>query len=163
MVSDRIQLPSGLELASIGQRAIAALIDAVVAAGIWYPFFHFWGKYNEQTSQYEVTGFPALSLFAATAAYWIFTEWLFGGTIGKLLLGLRVVSVDGRKCSFTQSLKRNLLRIIDFIVFYLIAFITAKLTPLRQRLGDQWARTIVVQQKRELLSTSPSERRVSPS
>jgi len=154
MASGRLNLPNGFELASIGRRALAALIDAVVGAGIWYPFFHFWGKYNEQTSQYEVTGLPALGLFAATAAYWILAEWLLGGTFGKLLLSLRVVSLDGRECSLVQSVKRNLLRIIDFIVFYLIAFITARLSPLRQRLGDQWAGTIVVLHGREVSSSS---------
>jgi uncharacterized RDD family membrane protein YckC len=137
-------LPKGLELGPLGLRVMAALFDAFVGILIWYPFFHFWGYYNEAEHQYQVSGLPALAMFFATAAYWILTEWIFGATIGKLICDLRVVSLTGAKCSFGQSVKRNLVRTIDFFPFYLTGFLAAKFSPIRQRLGDQWAKTIVV-------------------
>ena len=143
-MTNSLSLPGNLELASLGRRALAALVDAVVGAGIWYPFFHTWGRYNSETGGYEVTGAPALALFALTAAYWILTEWIFSGTVGKLACGIRVVSIDGRKCSLSQSLKRNLLRLVDFFPFYLVGFLVAHFSPLSQRLGDQWAETGVI-------------------
>jgi uncharacterized RDD family membrane protein YckC len=136
----------------MGYRVVAALFDAIVGAIIWYPFFHFWGYYNEAERQYQVTGLPALAMFFATAAYWILTEWFFGATAGKLVCDLRVVSLTGKKCSFAQSAKRNLLRVVDFFPFYLTGFIAAKLSPLRQRLGDQWAKTIVIKKDRKPLA-----------
>ena len=54
-MSKTLDLPDGLQLGSIGYRVIAALFDAVVGAAIWYPFFHFWGHYNETENQYQVT------------------------------------------------------------------------------------------------------------
>jgi len=52
-------LPNGIELGSRGLRVIAALFDAFVGALMWYPFFHFWGHYNEAENQYQVTGSKA--------------------------------------------------------------------------------------------------------
>lgn len=43
-----------------------------------------------------------------------------------------------------QSVKRNVLRLVDFFPFYVTGFVIASLTPNRQRLGDLWAKTIVV-------------------
>ena len=143
-----LNVPNGLQLGPLGYRVVAALFDAVIGAVIWYPFFHFWGYYYEAEKQYQVKGLPALAMFFAIAAYWILSEWIFGATIGKLICDLRVVSVTGKRCSFGQSVKRNLLRIVDFFPFYLTGFIAAKLSPLRQRLGDQWAKTIVVKKDR---------------
>ena len=138
------QVPSGFELGSFRLRVIAALFDAFVGALIWYPFFHFWGSYNKSKNQYNVTGLPALAMLFATAAYWILTELILGATVGKLICDLRVVSIKGKKCLFWQAVKRNLLRVVDFFPFYIPGFLAAKFSPLRQRLGDQWAKTIVV-------------------
>lgn len=156
-MSKTLDLPDGLQLGSIGYRVIAALFDAVVGAAIWYPFFHFWGHYNETENQYQVTGLPAVVMFLATAAYWILTEWVLGATVGKLICDLRVVSITGRRCSFRQSVKRNLLRTVDFFPLYLTGFVAAKLSPLRQRLGDQWAKTIVVKKTGRLQSNGTVE------
>ena len=137
-------VPAGLQLATIGGRAVAALIDAVVNAAIWFPFFWIWGYWDPSENTYKVTGLPALAMFLVTAGYWILPEWFFGATLGKSMCDLRVVSLKGKKCSFSQSVKRNLLRVLDFFGFCLVGFIAAKLSPLRQRLGDRWAGTIVV-------------------
>lgn len=91
-----------------------------------------------------LTGLPALVLFLATAAYWMIPEGFASATLGKLVCGLRVVGLDGQKITFLQSVQRNLLRIKDSFPFYLTGFIAARLSPLRQRLGDLWAKTIVV-------------------
>jgi len=90
---------------------------------------------------------PALLLMLATAAFWIFPEWLLGSTMGKWACDLKVTTLNGMSISFMQSLKRNVLRLLDFFPFYLPGFATASLTPNRQRLGDLWAKTIVVPKK----------------
>jgi uncharacterized RDD family membrane protein YckC len=157
MQTENIFLPEGEQIAPIGRRALAAVTDAVFCFGIWFLFIRFFGHYNDATGQYEVVGLPALCLFSATAAYWILQEWLWGRTLGKAMLDLRVVSLRGRPCSFSQSLKRNVLRILDFFGFYLVAYIAAKLNPWHQRLGDQWARTLVVWEKREVAAIPSPE------
>jgi uncharacterized RDD family membrane protein YckC len=45
----------------------------------------------------------------------------------------------------SQSLVRNVLRIIDAIGVYLVGFLIAIFSRLKQRLGDHVAKTVVVQ------------------
>ena len=136
------------KMATISRRSLAALIDMVIVGlGVWFPIFAIWGEYDRSAGQYQVKGIPALVLFGLSFAYFFIFEWLWAATVGKLLLDLRVFSIKGGKCTFSESFKRNLVRPLDFFVFYLVGFVAAKLSPLNQRLGDQWARTVVLQKK----------------
>jgi len=77
-------------------------------------------------------------------AYFIVLEATMGATLGKRLLGLRVVKEDGSPISWGGSIIRNLLRIIDSILFYLVGAIIIWNTSRRQRLGDILGHTVVV-------------------
>lgn len=123
-------------------RSLAAVVDSSIVFFFWYFIIETWGTTTSGTDK-TLTGLPAILLMLATAAYWILPEWLAGATFGKWACDLRVISTEGSKLSFSQSVKRNVLRLIDFFPFYLVGFITAKLTPNHQRLGDLWAKTIV--------------------
>lgn len=133
-------------------RVLAAIIDSLLVFLLWYYFIEIWGHAETAGSLTSATvggnkvvsGAPAAMLFLLTALYWMIPEWILGGTLGKLALGLRVKTLEGRSISFGQSFKRNLLRLLDFFPFYLTGFLVAKLTPNHQRLGDLWAQTIVV-------------------
>ncbi len=70
-----------------------------------------------------------------------------GATLGKMALGLRVVRVDGAPISWSESVIRNLLRIVDCLVFYILGAILIWTSPLKQRLGDKVAHTVVVKSR----------------
>lgn len=95
-----------------------------------------------------ITGLPGVIFYLAVFSYFVFLEWLLAGTIGKLAMGLRVVSMDGSKIGFGKSLKRNLLRIIDGFPFifvpYLLGLIILATNDRKQRLGDKIAKTLVI-------------------
>lgn len=129
--------------APMWQRILAAIADGtIVFYSLFYAVNH-WGTTLPNGSR-GWHGLSAATALCLLAAYWVVPEWLFGSTIGKFIFRLRVVSDANGKANFMQSLKRNLLRPIDFIFFYFIGFVVAMLNPLRQRLGDQWAHTTVV-------------------
>jgi uncharacterized RDD family membrane protein YckC len=130
--------PCGLWL-----RSLAAIIDTSLVMIVWYFIINIWGKYNSAGDK-ELLGYPAILVMLGTVAFWIVPEWLGGATFGKWSCDLRVVNISGKKISFVQSLKRNLLRPVDFFPWYLPGFVCAKLTPNKQRLGDLWAKTMVV-------------------
>ncbi|MCB1877992.1 MAG: RDD family protein [Chromatiales bacterium] len=68
-----------------------------------------------------------------------------GATPGKRTLGLRVVSEEGVPVSWSQSLVRNLLRVVDFLpLLYGFGLISMLLNGNFQRLGDLVAHTMVV-------------------
>jgi uncharacterized RDD family membrane protein YckC len=83
-----------------------------------------------------------LGLVISTAYFTLF-EGLYGASVGKLILGMRVIQVDGRPCSLGAAFVRAILRLVDALFFGLVAAASMK-PPLQQRLGDKAARTIVV-------------------
>ncbi len=84
-------------------------------------------------------------LVLVTISYFTAQEALFGVTLGKRVLGLRVVMKDGSRITWQAALIRNLLRPIDaFPYIYLVGAIAMFNSPLRQRIGDRVAYTLVV-------------------
>jgi hypothetical protein len=68
-----------------------------------------------------------------------------GQTVGKKLLGLRVVDAEGMRLKFDQIVVRNLLRIIDLLpIAYVVGGLSCWLSRQCQRLGDIAANTIVI-------------------
>jgi uncharacterized RDD family membrane protein YckC len=87
-----------------------------------------------------------LAAFIISIGYAIGFEWFWRGqTVGKRLLGLRVVDEGGLRLKLEQIVIRNLLRFVDsFPLFYLLGGITCVISPRGQRTGDLAANTIVV-------------------
>lgn len=82
--------------------------------------------------------------------YFIVLEATRGATLGKMALGLRVVKTNGTPITWSDSLIRNLLRLIDGLFYYLVGAMLIWASPLKQRLGDRAARTVVVIRPRTL-------------
>src|SRR5258708_12651934 len=124
-------------------RSLASISDISLAMMGWYLVINTWGTYNSAGDK-QLIGQPAGVLMLGTVSFWLLPEWLGGATFEKWSCDLRVVSVSGKRISFVPSLKRNVLPLVDFFPWYLPGFICAKLTPNKQRLGDLWAKTMVV-------------------
>ena len=126
-----------LQYVGVGPRFLAVLIDTIilgVVAGILSAIFR-----NSGLSG-GITGL-------LTLAYFIVMEATQGATLGKMALGLRVVKTDGSPITWTDSIIRNLLRIIDGLFIYLVGAIFVWTSPLKQRLGDRAAHTVVVKRR----------------
>jgi uncharacterized RDD family membrane protein YckC len=88
-----------------------------------------------------------LGLFLALVILYYFApEAAFGRTLGKLLLGVRVVDRDGSRPSVWAVAVRTALRVVDWLpVLYLAGFVAMMRSGVRrQRLGDFAAKTSVV-------------------
>ena len=124
-----------LAYVSVGPRFLAVLIDGIIV-GVVTGLLTFLFR-NQPGAAGGVVGL-------LTIAYFIVMEATQGATIGKMALGLRVVKMDGSPISWSESIVRNLLRIIDGLFVYLVGAILVWNSPLRQRLGDRVAKTVVV-------------------
>ncbi len=84
-------------------------------------------------------------LCLAFVYYWA-TETVWGQTIGKRVLAIRVVRADGGKAGAGPVLVRTLLRIVDSLpIFYIVGLVSIFATGARrQRVGDMAAKTRVV-------------------
>jgi uncharacterized RDD family membrane protein YckC len=139
----------------VGKRILAALIDIVVLIVIGVVFALLFGRHtttgsaaNGQVSSsasFSLSGAPAVIYFLVDLAYYGVSEALTGQTLGKALLGLRVVKLDGSPCTPGAALVRTLLRLIDGLpLFYLVGLICIAVSARAQRLGDMAAGTVVV-------------------
>ena len=90
--------------------------------------------------------FSILFYFVLSIGYSIYMEWRWRGqTIGKRLLRLRVMDVQGLRLQFSQIMLRNLLRFVDSApALYTVGGIVCFFSKRAQRLGDIAANTIVV-------------------
>jgi uncharacterized RDD family membrane protein YckC len=87
-----------------------------------------------------------MSYFVISLAYMAVAEWLWRGqTVGKRLLGLRVVDASGFRLEPSQVIVRNLMRFVDGLPgLYLVGGIACLVNRHRQRLGDLAAGTVVI-------------------
>ncbi|MFW5698077.1 MAG: RDD family protein [Fimbriimonadaceae bacterium] len=130
--------------AGLMARAGAHLIDLiVVVGGLWtllaiLSFFMFVAYELFTTLMLLLTSFGIF-------LYFILFEMLWKGqTIGKRLMRLQVVMVDGTPITPVAAIYRNVLRIADFLpAFYFAGLISFSTTERSQRLGDLAADTVV--------------------
>ncbi|WP_223699960.1 RDD family protein [Sutcliffiella deserti] len=99
---------------------------------------------------YLVAG-AILLIFVVRWGYFFAFEYFSGGsTIGKKMVGIRVIQENGHSITLLSSLIRNLLRIIDSLpINYLIGMLMIFFHPKHKRLGDLVAGTIVVHERRK--------------
>ena len=142
---------SSLENAGIALRFVAVLLDTLI---VFLPLsivvgLMTGGRYAERSEGYanagiNVGGNAIWLLLALFVGYYIACEAATGATLGKRMVGIRVVAEDGDRVTVGASVVRNLLRLVDGLFLYLVGFLFALTSTRGQRLGDRAAHTIVV-------------------
>jgi uncharacterized RDD family membrane protein YckC len=144
-----LRTPEGMEfrlpLAGPVSRLLALSIDlaAVMAAGtVVQKLLDVVAAFSADAAQ----GLGTVLYFAVSMLYSILAEWLWQGqTVGKRLLGIRVMDRDGLPIHMSQIVVRNLLRPVDMLpAFYLLGGLVALGSRYGQRVGDLAANTVVV-------------------
>jgi len=94
--------------------------------------------------------FVLLGIFALDFGYYVVYELRSAGqSPGKRVFGLRVISARGGRLTFPDVLVRNLMRPLDTLPMAMaVGGVVAFLDPLRRRLGDLVAETLVVRDAR---------------
>lgn len=141
------QAAPALQYVGVGRRFLAVLVDSIILGIVFGVISAIFGRAQVSGGivSASVTGVPALLTFVIFFLYFVLLEAVLGATLGKLLLGIRVVNVDGSRISWGASIIRNILRIIDALpIAYILGAILIWTSARRQRLGDRAARTVVV-------------------
>src|SRR4051812_13961116 len=91
-----------------------------------------------------------IALFIINWGYFFAFEFFSGGrTIGKKLIGIRVIQENGHSITLLSSFIRNLIRIIDSLpTAYFLGIIMIFFHSKHKRLGDLVAGTIVVHERK---------------
>lgn len=141
-----------ISYAGLGSRFLALLIDFLLLSAVFFPVTrlvkgvwlmspadHAW------RTGWFISDPLCLVFLLVIFSYFVLLEGWFGCTIGKRLLGLRVIGTDGKKPGLPRSLLRNLMRLVDGLPALNIlgaAFILV--SSQRTRVGDLAAGTRVV-------------------
>lgn len=135
---------AGVALAPLWSRFFAGIIDAApVLLSIAYAVY--------EASKFEAMGQTpparlAIPFYITLLLYMVYTttaELVRGQTLGKWLFGLRIVNQQGVAPDSGAMIMRNLLRLVDLMMMF-IPLALIFFSPLRQRLGDVAAGTLVV-------------------
>ena len=130
---------------NLKKRFFASLLDYIIVFTLTYFYIDFFGTLNENGDGGKtVRGLMTFPLFSFWFAYFIIVETYFGGTLFHLAFNLKVQTLDRKPIEFKQAFKRHLVDPIDFFFWGLPAFIAIKNSDKHQRLGDMWAKTLVV-------------------
>ena len=150
------------ELAGIGSRALAVMIDfciqlAILALFVWGIVLLAGGTAHashpahlapaaDRLATNIIAGIAIFIVFAIFFGYFMVFEALWNGqTPGKKMLGIRVVRDGGYPVDFSAALVRNLVRVGEWAFGgYALSALCALLSPENKRVGDYAAGTIVV-------------------
>nr|MBA3262634.1 RDD family protein [Thermoleophilaceae bacterium] len=124
-------------------RVLAALIDLVIVGAGWAVIMAAAGVLGESPSK---IGAPLVAVTLGWALYYYFAcESGSGQTVGKRVMKIRVVDVDGAPAGMREIGLRTVLRIVDGMFFYLVGLIVMLATRERRgRLGDLIGGTMIV-------------------
>ncbi|HEX4600857.1 MAG TPA: stage II sporulation protein M [Gemmatimonadales bacterium] len=144
-----------LELAGVGSRTAAGLVDTVVPVFGLLLLGWIWVQLGLPGRGETLAGWvlaAVILLFAfGLLGYFMLCEALNGGrTLGKQLLGIRVVMETGHPVTGAAAVVRNLFRLVDCYLPFLPVFpgvVMIFLQQRNQRLGDIVAGTIVVRDR----------------
>ncbi len=147
-----------LDLASLGDRILAFIIDALIIIVCLIAVFILISLVVNEYFTF------ALSLITIPFFFYsLLFEWFGNGqTPGKRIRNIRVVRSDGTAAGPAQYILRWLLRPIDFGIYGSIAVLSIIVTKNAQRLGDLVAGTLVVNYKNTSTSLEDYTPIVSP-
>jgi uncharacterized membrane protein SpoIIM required for sporulation/uncharacterized RDD family membrane protein YckC len=136
------------EIAGLGSRALAAIIDTFIIGAATIIVLLLIGEFGSGLGKWRRVIFVFMS-FASVWGYFAFFEGLRNGqTPGKRRLGIRVVRDTGHAVTFGAAAARNLLRVADFLPPpYLLGALFVGFHPRGKRLGDIVAGTVVVRDR----------------
>ncbi len=142
-------------IASIGERILALLIDFSIFFLYFYIVSLLTSFFNTVfEDNWTVFGLQNL-LLLPVMFYSLYMHILFNGrTVGKMIVKIKVVRVDGSPAHWSHYMIRWMLRLVDLWIFVgAVGVLTILFSDKKQRLGDAAAGTVVISTKNKVKIT----------
>lgn len=175
------QIDVSYSIAGIGSRSIAAIVDSIIIGvallilmipgtigfSVLIAFvLRLFGRQNtwEGVTPFALAGTGFLSFCTIAFYYVLFEAFWHGQTPGKRWIGIRVIREGGFPVTFSTSMTRNIIRLIDFLpVYYMFGLIVMFIDQKSRRLGDLAAGTLVIKERKGItLERLERETRILP-
>lgn len=144
-IDDETLMPGDLQYASFGRRLAATFADGFVA----YAFILFFAFVISSVVTDPSPGIALIFIFVLSIALLLpaaFEASKLQATPGKLLLGIKVTNLAGRRISVLNAFGRQIAKGLS-LLFFGIGFLMAGMTQKRQGLHDMIAGTLVVRSR----------------
>lgn len=144
------------KLIGVGERFVAFLIDGLILL-TYIMIMENLVALSEifDADSWTRRGFLALFMLPALFYSVLFHILFSGQTIGKMIMKIKVVRVDGAPTQWYNLLVRWMLRIVDIWLFFAsIGVLSILLSDKKQRVGDAAAGTVVISVKQKYKITN---------
>lgn len=142
--------PTDAKLATFGRRVLAQIIDTVIvlllvamAVGAGLVIAPEWGMATGAVAGLTIDRFAVVATMIIGILYHSVLPVVWGGTIGKLVLRMRVVSADGTALAWWQPIVRTAGLVASLVTLGLVFLLVAR-DRHNQGLHDKLANTLVI-------------------
>ena len=147
-----------VQIAQLPVRALSALIDITVIFLLYVVGLMLWAttltQFDDALSGAVLIIFTVLVIVGYPMAFETATR---GRSVGKIVMGLRVVSDDGGPERFRQALFRSLASIVEiWMLLGSPAVICSMFSSKGKRIGDIFAGTVVISERAPKLGPPPA-------
>ena len=126
-----------------GRRFVAHVVDGVLFTILFVVVLMLVGTLPQgETTDVLLIAVLVLMLTVGHVAYFVLTQRRRGRSPGKLLVRIRVVDERGDVPSTGALVKRTVPLLVEY--FYILAWIGMMSSEHRQRFGDRWGHTYVI-------------------
>ena len=128
--------------AGAGERLLAFIIDMAIKIGYMMILSWTFGAFDNM-DEWSQIGINTILSFPVMFYTLALESFLQGQTIGKRVMNIRVVKIDGYQASLSDYVVRWFFRVVDIYIFGL-GFFVMLFNKKTQRLGDMAAGTAVI-------------------
>ena len=138
--------------AGLWPRFLALLVDLLLFCAVFFPVTRIvkgaWvmsASDHRWSSGLFITDPLCIVFLMVMCLYFVVLEGTVGATLGKWVVGVRVIREDGARPGLAKSVLRNLLRVVDGLpAFNIVGIVLIVHSPEHARVGDRVAGTRVV-------------------
>ncbi|MEX0719015.1 MAG: RDD family protein [Balneolaceae bacterium] len=143
------------EPAGVGERVLAFILDGFFMGVYYLVVIWIWGYLNSIGSGEGAgssTWISYLILVLPMMLYHLIIEILWKGySLGKKIVGIRVVKIDGTRADLSGYLIRWIFRLVEITMTSgVLAFVTIIMNGKGQRLGDIVGKTCVIKERKNV-------------
>jgi len=145
------------EPAGVGERILAFFLDGFFIDVYYLVVIWIWGYVNSLgANPSDIESSPTWVLYVVLVLpmmlYHLISEVISNGySIGKKIVGIRVVKVDGTRASLSGYLVRWMFRLVEITMTSgVVAFVTVVMNGKGQRIGDILGKTCVIKERQNV-------------
>lgn len=146
------------EPAGVGERVLAFFLDGFFIGVYYLVVIWIWGFTNNIGANMDVSTMETqiwilyIALLLPILLYHLVSEVISNGySIGKKIVGIRVVKIDGTRATLSGYLIRWILRPVEIsMTSGVLAFIAVIMNGKGQRIGDIAAKTCVIKERKKV-------------